>query len=296
MAQALTTVFGGTGFLGRHIVGCLLAADSQVRVAVRHPHTGAFGGQVEQLVADVRDADSVAAAVAGASGVVNAVGLYTERGRETFDEVHVRGAGNVATAAARAGARLVHVSGIGADQRSRSNYVRARELGEQQVRQSARQWVILRPSVLFGPGDALLSTLERMTCLLPFVPLFGSGDTRLQPVYAGDVAQAVLRVLTGVEVCGKVYELGGALEYRYRDLVAAVLAHLRRRRWFLPVPFAVWELQSVCLAVLPNPPLTRDQVILMRDHNVVDDAALGFADLGIQPRSLADMLPECLPV
>jgi NADH dehydrogenase len=296
MTQPLTTVFGGTGFLGQGIVRRLLAENHRVRIAVRHPRAGELGDRTEQLPADIRNADSVAAAVAGASSVVNTVGLYTERGRETFDAVHIQGAGNVAVAAARAGARLVHISGIGADQRSPSKYVRARASGEQAVRQSAGQWTILRPSVLFGPDDALLSTLERITRLLPLVPLFGTGDTRLQPVYSGDVAEAVLRVLARAEVDGEIYELGGPREYRYRDLIVAVLTHLHRKRLLLPVPFVIWELQSACLSVLPNPPLTRDQVILMRDHNVVGATALTFADLGMRPHSLADLLPECLPV
>ncbi len=295
MAQELITVFGGTGFLGQEIVRCLVAANYQVRVAVRHPQTGAFGEEVEQLPSDVCNPDSVAIAVDGASAVVNAVGLYVERGSATFAGVHVQGAQNVAVAADRVAARLVHISGLGADDRSVSSYVRARALGERYVRQSAQQAVILRPSVLFGRGDALLSALERMTRFLPIVPLFGMGATCLQPVYVGDVAAAVLRVLAGTGTDGECYELGGPVQYRYRDLIAIVLAHLKRRRVMLPVPFFVWELQSVCLAVLPNPPFTRDQVILMRHHNVVGDSALAFEDLGMEPRSVANMLPECLP-
>ena len=294
MVQKLITVFGGTGFLGQEIVRCLVAANYQVRVAVRHPQAGAFGEEVEQLPSDVRNPDSVAIAVNGASAVVNAVGLYVERGSATFAGVHVQGAQNVAVAADRVAARLVHISGLGADDRSESSYVRARALGERYVRQSAQQVVILRPSVLFGRGDALLSALERMTRFLPFVPLFGMGDTCLQPVYVGDVAAAVLRVLAGADTDGECYELGGPVQYRYRDLIATVLAHLKRRRVMLPVPFVVWELQSICLAVLPNPPLTRDQVILMRHHNVVGDSVLTFEDLGMEPRSIVNMLPECL--
>ncbi len=295
MAEALTTVLGGSGFLGRTLVRRLAAAGYRVRTAARGPQGAVHDGDVETLRCDVRDPGSVEVAVQGAVLVVNAVGLYLERGRETFDAVHVAGAANVAAAAQRAGARLVHISGIGADAHSPSRYVRARAEGEARVLAAAPNAVILRPSVLFGPDDALLSTLDKLTRYLPVVPLFGAGATRLQPVFVGDVAEAVLRVAAGSADDGAVYELGGPVQYRYRDLIAEVLTYRQRRRVLLPVPFIVWELQSACLAVLPSPPLTRDQVILMRNHNVVGEDARGFAALGIEPRALAALLPECLP-
>lgn len=295
MAASLTTVFGGTGFLGRHTVRALLAADHRVRVATRRGTADFDDERVEPVAVDVRDSGAVAAAVAGASGVINTVGLYVARGAETFDAIHVGGARNVAVAAAGAGIRLVHLSGIGADEHSASAYVRARARGEQAVLATAVSSVILRPSVLFGPDDALLSTLERITSVLPLVPLFGDGSTRLQPVYVADVAEAAVRALTVTTAGSAIYELGGPRHYRYRELIEEVLAHLNRRRLLLPVPFAVWSLQSACLAVLPNPPLTRDQVILMRADNVVGEHAQGFSELGIQPQALADLLPQCLP-
>jgi len=158
----------------------------------------------------------------------------------------------------------------------------ARALGERAAAELARESVILRPSVLFGPGDAFLTTLERITRMLPVVPLFGTGDTRLQPVYVDDVAVAVTHALTGAAAGGEIYELGGPQAYRYRDLISLVLAHLQRKRVLLPVPFPVWELQSACLSLLPDPPLTRDQIILTRNDNVVGEDARNFADLGIE--------------
>lgn len=295
MADTLTTVFGGTGFLGQYIVSRLHAAGHAVRVAGRSLRAGMFVDAIEQVRSDVRNADSVAMAIDGATGVVNAVGMYVERGGETFDAVHVQGARNVAAAAAGAGARLVHISGIGADAQSPSQYVRARALGERAAAELASELVILRPSVLFGPGDAFLTTLERITRILPVVPLFGTGDTRLQPVYVDDVAVAVTHALTGAAAAGEVYELGGPRSYRYRDLISLVLAYLQRKRVLLPMPFAVWELQSACLSLLPDPPLTRDQIILMRNDNVVGEDARNFADLDIEPRALEALLSECLP-
>lgn len=293
MGQAPITVFGGTGFLGRAVVRRLAAAGTPVRVAARHPAAPAppeGGGAGEPTMADVRDEGAVARAVAGAAGVVNAVGLYLERGGATFDAVHVEGAARVARLAREAGVeRLVHVSGIGADPRSRSRYVAARGRGEARVREQYPGAVILRPSVLFGPGDAFLRTLASVT-RLPAVPLFGDGGTRLQPVHVDDVAAAVARALEEPGTAGRTYELGGARVHSYRAIVAAVLAHHRRRRPLLPVPFAAWRLLAALASVLPAPPLTRDQVALMEVDSVVGTDAGTFADLGIEPRALDDVL------
>ncbi|MGH8591970.1 MAG: complex I NDUFA9 subunit family protein [Gammaproteobacteria bacterium] len=298
MAYGLVTVFGGTGFLGRSIVERLGAAGARVRVAVRHTTEGVLprvlpqGGDVDVVYADVRDGTSVARAVRDSDAVVNAVGLYVEQGEATFQAVHVDGAQVVARAAREAGIpRLVHISGIGADVNSESSYVRSRALGELAVREACPEATILRPSVLFGRGDALFRSLAAITRMSPVFPLFGDGSTRLQPVFVGDVAEAAVTAVGSPSGNGEVYELGGPRVYRYKELVELVLVHLKRRRILVPVPFFVWAIQASLLGILPNPPLTRDQVTLMRRDNVVSDTALTFADLGITPRQLEAELP-----
>lgn len=297
MGNLGVTVFGGTGFLGRRIVARLVSAGTRVRVAVRHTTKGVLppGGDIEVVYADVRDKGTVAQAVRDADAVVNAVGLYIERGAATFQAVHVVGAQEVARAARAAGIEhLVHISGIGADVNSESSYVRSRALGERAVLEVCPEAIILRPSVLFGRGDALFRSLAAITRLSPVFPLFGDGSTRLQPVFVDDVAEAVVKAGGSRSSTGSVYELGGPRVYRYRELVELVLAHLKRRRVLVPVPFFVWEIQATLLGVLPNPPLTRDQVILMKRDNVVSDTASTFSDLGVMPRSLETELPALL--
>lgn len=296
MAASKITVFGGTGFLGRQIVWALLSAGREVRVATRHPARGdpAWADRVEQVAADVRDPAAVARAVEGTDAVVNAVALYVEGPEADFESVHVRGARHVAEAVQGVeNCALVHVSGIGASEDSASAYVRARARGERAVREACGNAVILRPSVLFGPNDSFVSTLAAVT-RLPLVPLFGRGDTRLQPVHVGDLATAVERAMDDPAAAGRTFELGGAGTYRYRDILAHVLAHLGRRRLLVPVPFAVWHMLAAMVAWLPNPPLTRDQVLLMREDNVVSPDAPGFTELGITPRGFADALAACL--
>jgi NADH dehydrogenase len=230
VADGLITVFGGSGFLGRRIVLRLANDGAEVRVAVRHPERAAFltgtrtAGPITAVRADVWDEASVAPAVAGADAVVNTVGHYVERGRASFEAIHGQGARHVAAAAARAGiARLVHISGIGADPQSDSAYVRARGIGERLVAEALPAATIFRPSVMFGPEDAFLNRLAALARVLPVLPLFGRGDVRLQPVYVDDVAAAVATVLTTPVAAGKLYELGGPRIYSYRVLVRLVL-------------------------------------------------------------------------
>lgn len=290
----LITVFGGTGFLGRCIVSQLAADGKRVRVAVRHPGAG-HGEAAEHIRCDVRDETTLGPAVTGARAVVNAVGLYLERGEATFEAVHVQGALQVARQANKYGVeRLVHVSGIGADRASPSRYVRARYNGETRVRETFEHAIIVRPSVLFGPGDSFLYTLDRITHRLPVIPLFGAGATRLQPVYVEDVADAIARCLKLPTTPGKTFELAGPEIYAYRQLVEIVLRYRRRRRLLLPLPFPVWKLAARLLSVLPAPPFTRDQIALMRRDNVAGEAAAKFVDLGITPAQLQDLLPRCL--
>ncbi|MDX1609269.1 MAG: NAD(P)H-binding protein [Halofilum sp. (in: g-proteobacteria)] len=293
MAGRIVTVFGGTGFLGGAIVERLLGDGWQVRSVARHAVTGERGG-VAGIAADITDPAAVADAIAGAQAVVNAVSLYRERAGASFDAVHVEAAAGLARAAGAAGVRkLVHVSGIGADPASASRYVAARGAGEVAVRAALPAAVILRPGVLFGPDDAFLSTLDAVT-RLPVVPLFGSGRTRLQPVHVADVAAAVARVIGDAAPPARLYELGGAEVLEYRRIVELVLQHRGRRRPLLPVPFAAWRALAAVAGLLPGPPLTRDQVILMQRDNVAAPAVAGFAALGIEARGLSAGLAEAL--
>ena len=295
------TVFGGSGFLGRQIVRRLADEGAAVRVAVRHPERAAFltgtgaAGEITAVYADVWDEASVGPAVAGAEAVVNTVGHYVERGRASFAAIHGQGAMQVARAAAQAGVRrLVHISGIGADPASASPYVRARGIGERLVREAFPEATILRPSVLFGPEDAFLNRLAGLARVMPALPLFGSGATKLQPVYVRDVAEAVARALATPAAQGRVYELGGPRIYTYQELVRLVLAQIGRKRLLVPIPFVIWELLAALVAPLPHRPVSRDQVILMKRDNVVAASALTFADLGIAPTPLEEVLPTYL--
>lgn len=289
-------VFGGTGFLGRRIVARLADAGLGVRVAARHPEGAAQAADVagagEPVYADVRDETSVALALDGCDGAVNAVGLYVEHGAESFEAVHELGAMNVAhQCAVRGIGRLVHVSGIGADVYAKSHYVRARAKGELMVRDTCAAATILRPSVLFATDDRFVNALADIARITPVLPLFGRGETRLQPVHADDVAAAVVAALRHPEAPGETYELGGPDVFTYRGLIEGILRRAGRRRVLLPVPFAIWDLLAAIASLLPRPPLTAAQVELMKRDNVVADDARSFAELGIDPIPLGEILP-----
>ena len=291
------TVFGGSGFLGSYIVRRLAGQGKHVCVAVRHPEDSALrgplgGGSITPLRVDVRDETSVLRALESAEAAINAVGLYLERGEATFDAVHVQGALNVARQASRAGVpRLIHISGIGVDSSSVSSYVRARAKGESAVQGAFEGATILRPSVLFGPGDSFFNALARLARLSPVLPLFGNGASRLQPVFAGDVADAIAAALAEPSSQGRVYEIGGPRVYSYRELVELLLECLGRKRILVPVPYFIWELQAALMSLLPHPPLTRDQIELIKRDNVVGRGASSLAELGIDPIAVEALLP-----
>jgi uncharacterized protein YbjT (DUF2867 family) len=298
--QKMTTVvvFGGTGFLGRRLVHRLTAEGMTVRVAVRHPDPARIELQsigfdrVTVVPADVRDQASVAAAIAGADSVVNTVSAYVEKGGVTFEAVHGRGAETVAREAVAAGvARLVLVSGIGANPDSGSPYIRARGRGEQVVQQIFPEATIVRPGAMFGPGDALFGTLAELARWLPALPLIGGGTTRLQPVFVEDVAEAVAKILTEPGTVGQTYELAGPGVYKLRELVRMTLRFMGKRRLFVPVPFAVAEIQARLFELLPNPPLTTGQIDLLKADNVASGALPGLQDLNIQPKTVEEVVP-----
>jgi len=295
--MATVVVFGGGGFLGRRLVDRLSAESVTVRVAVRHPEPARIAlrslgfDRVTVVYADVRDQGSVAAAIAGADAVVDAVSAYVEKGGVTFEAVHVRGAENVAREAVAAGvARFVLVSGIGADRYSSSPYIRSRGRGEVMVQQVFPSATIVRPGAMFGPGDALFATLAELARLLPVLPLIGGG-TRLQPVFVEDVAEAIASILADPGTVGQTYELAGPRVYTLRELVNMTLQLMGKRRLLVAVPFAVAEIQARLFEFLPNPPLTTGQVDLLKVDNVASKTLPGFQDLKIRPKTVEEVLP-----
>ena len=298
MSYSRVTVFGGSGFLGRQIVKQLAGDGAAVRVAVRHPERASFltevstPGRITTVHADVWDEATVGPAVDGSDAVVNTVGHYVERGGATFEAIHGQGAMHVAQASAMAGVRrLVHISGIGADPGSESPYVRARAVGERLVKEAFPGATILRPSVMFGPEDAFFNQLAALARVMPILPLFGTGAVKLQPVYVGDVAEAVARALATEAATGKIYELGGPRAYTYKALLQLLLQQLGRKRLLMPVPYFAWELLAALMAPLPSRPISRDQVVLMKQDNVVRPKALSFSELGMVPRRVEEILP-----
>lgn len=295
----LVTVFGGTGFVGRQVVARLARAGWRVRVGSRNPAGAGFlrvcgdVGQVEPVSANLRDEHSVCAALTGADAAINLVGILAEGGGQRFAAVHGDGAGAVARACVAEGVgRLAHVSAIGADMESPSSYARSKAEGERQVREAMPDAVILRPSIIYGEGDGFFCRFARMAQLSPVIPLVGAA-TRFQPVHVGDVALAVANALDP-DRAGGVYELGGPRIYRFDELMKQMLRSVRRRRLLAPVPFPVAQWLGTLLGLLPNPPLTRDQVRLLGVDNVVASDASTIQNLGVAPVALEGMLDAML--
>jgi NADH dehydrogenase len=304
MRGELVTVFGGSGFIGRYVVRRLAREGWQVRIAVRRPDQALFlktaghVGQVTPVAANIRDQASVRAAVSGAAAVVNLVGILFQAGPQRFDSVHAQGAVHIASAAAAAGARaLVHVSAIGADPRSPAAYARSKAAGEAGVGKACPGATIFRPSIVFGPEDGFFNRFAKMALLSPALPLIGGGTTRFQPVYVLDVAEAIARAAENPEAhAGKTYELGGPRIYSFRELMSLMLAEIGRKRCLCSIPFALASLQGAVLQSIPfiRPPLTADQVKLLKRDNVVGPQAAGFKELGITPTALEPILPTYL--
>lgn len=305
MAKGLVTLFGGSGFIGRYAARALVEAGYRVRIAVRRPHLAGdvrlagAPGWVDIVQANVRNKASVAAAIDGADAVVNLVGILYEKGRQSFEGAQREGAVNVAEACRDAGIeRLVHVSAIGADPDAKADYAKTKGEAEAAVRAAVSSAVILRPSIVFGPEDAFFNRFAAMSAhpistVAPFLPAIGGGGTKVQPVYAGDVADAIAKAISSSDAAGKTYELGGPGVYTFSELYDFIGETIDRKRMALPLPFFVakpvgltfgalfryvWPLSS---GILGAPPITGDQVELLKTDNVVSAEALTLSDLGV---------------
>ncbi|MEL7028415.1 MAG: complex I NDUFA9 subunit family protein [Pseudomonadota bacterium] len=318
MRDQLLTIFGGSGFIGRHVVREAAKRGYRVRAAVRKPHLAHFlrplgdVGQIQIVQANLRHRASIAEAVKGADAVVNLVGILHQAGRphfmpvngEAFFAVHAQGARNIAELAAAAGAsRFVHVSAIGADPASPSLYARSKAEGERLVREAFPDAVVLRPSIVFGPKDEFFNRFASMARLSPALPLIGFGKTKFQPVYVDDVADATCAALDQPETAGRTYELGGPSVYSFRELMELMLSVIERRRWLAPVPFPVAGLiglagQTLGRLAPGGPPLTEDQVALLKRDNVVgadgEENTGRIEDLGVRPQTVEAILPTYL--
>jgi uncharacterized protein YbjT (DUF2867 family) len=300
MESKQVTVFGGSGFLGRHTVRALAKAGWRIKVASRHPNRAFFlrplgqVGQIGFVKCDIIDPEQVDTALKGSQAAINLPGILYAHG-QSFEAVHARGAGNVAEAAIRHGVRqLLHVSAIGADSESESRYAQSKAEGEKRVRAAFPSAIILRPSIVFGPEDQFFNKFAGLARFFPALPLIGGGHTRFQPVFVGDVAAAIAAALGNPQAQGKIYELGGPTIYSFKELMEIVLRETGRTRMLMPLPFALASLQAFFLQLAPKPLLTPDQVKLLRRDNVVAPTALTLADLGIHPTTVEAEVPTYL--
>lgn len=305
MTSKLVTVFGGSGFVGRHTVRELARAGYRIRVAVRRPHTAHFlrplgdVGQVELVQANIRDDNSVMAALDGADIAINLVGILFASGKQSFQAIQAEAPGRIARLAKAAGVgQLIHLSAIGASKESGSNYARTKAQGEIALREEFADAVILRPSIVFGPEDDFFNRFASLARFLPFLPLIGGGHTRFQPIYVDDVAEAVLAAIESSHARGQTFELGGPTVYTFKELLQYILTVTQRRRLLIPIPFGLAKLQGFFLGLLPSPLLTMDQVELLKTDNVVgleEDAGLKtIQDLGVEVETVETMVPTYL--
>jgi uncharacterized protein YbjT (DUF2867 family) len=297
----LVTVFGASGFIGRHTVRALARAGYRIRAVARKPNLAnfllpaGFPGQIQLFKANANDEMAVARALEGADAVVNLVGVLSGSGGQGFEALHTDAPGRIGKLAAAAGIpTLVQVSAIGADSEADSVYAQSKGRGEKKLRDAFPGATILRPSVVFGPEDDFFNKFAWMARLAPALPLIGGGHTKFQPVYVGDVAAAILAAIKDPSTRGKTYELGGPAVYSFKELLQFVLHQTARERLLVPVPFFLASIKGFFLGLLPKPLLTMDQVRLLKHDNVVHEGALGLADLGIVPDALEAVVPGYL--
>ncbi len=302
----LAVVFGGSGFVGRNVVRELARRGWRVRVAVRRPHHAQFlrpmgaVGQIQLKQCNVRNLPSINDAMSGADAVINLVGILYQSGSQSFQAVHSRGSAMIAGAAAKAGVKsFIQLSAIGADEESDSIYTRTKGEAERAVREAVPSATIIRPSIIFGQEDSFFNKFATFASFLPALPLIGGGQTKFQPVYVDDVADAICAALAAPEAAGKTFELGGPRIYSFRELMELMLRETGQRRFLAPVPFPVASLiglagEAAGKAPFVEPPLTRDQVKLLKYDNVVDasGAVATISDLGVSPRTVESILPS----
>jgi uncharacterized protein YbjT (DUF2867 family) len=291
------TVFGGTGFIGRHLVPLLVRSGATVRVAVRDRRrvqvTNKSDEEAEYIQADLLDDVAVGAAITGTGAVVNLVGILTETPNQTYRAIHVEGARRVALAAKRHGVmRLIHTSALGASPVSPAVSNRTKAEGELAVREAFLQATIVRPSLTFGEDDHFFSRFAAMIRTSPILPLIGGGITKFQPVFVDDVSAGLVELLKRPETVSKTYEFGGPQVYSFKALLELLMSVLNRQRLLIPIPFALAEMQAGLLELLPNPPLTRDQVRLLKTDKMVSGAEPTLDDLGVHARPLEEFLAE----
>jgi NADH dehydrogenase len=302
--DSLVTVYGGSGFLGRHVVRALAKRHYRIRVACRRPelagHLQPLGrvGQIQPVQANLRHPGSVEAAARDADAIVNLVGILAETGRQKFDAIQRSGAELVAQAAAKHGARMVQVSAIGANKDSASSYARSKAQGEEAVLAAVPSAVIVRPSIMFGPEDTFFNRFAAMARMLPALPLIGGGLTRFQPVFAGDVATAIADAVEGKAKPGTIYEVGGPDVLTFKQLMQFTLDTIQRKRALVPLPFPIANLMASVLQFVPGAPLTPDQVEMLRTDNVVSEEAKRdgrtLEAFGITPDSIGVIVPTYL--
>lgn len=300
----LVTVFGGSGFVGRAVVAALTKRGFRVRVAVRKPEVAYYMpplgnvGQIQMVQANVRYRWSVERAVMGSDHVINLVGILSESGNQRFNSVQVLGAKNIAEAAAKQNVPLTHLSALGADVNSASNYARTKGEGEKIVRSILPDTVILRPSIIFGPEDSFFNRFASLARFSPILPLIGGGKTKFQPVYVGDVAEAVARAVDGALQPGATYELGGPDVQSFKRWMQDMLKVTGRKCLMVSIPWWIARVQATFLGLLPKPLLTRDQVTLLQSDNVVSQQAIAsghtLQGMGIAPQTVDAILPSYL--
>ncbi len=303
--QGIISIIGGSGFIGRHVTAALAARGWRIRIVCRRPDLAGFlqplgdAGQIAFVQANVRNPQSLRPALAGSHAVLNLAGILREQGRQTFEAVHVEGAQAVARAARDAGAeRLIHVSAIGADAGSPSRYGRSKAEGERRVKQAFAGAIIVRPSLVIGPEDEFFNLFADMARFSWVLPLIGGGKTRFQPVYVGDVARAISKLLESGGQQGKIFELGGPEVLTMRELLEFMLMVIRRKRLLLPIPFFAARIMAWPMQFIPGAPLTPDQVLMLQADNLVSDAAKQegrtLEGLGIGAEGIEAIVPEYL--